>query len=203
MIAGIIRFLTGAQARWIDTLPLPADGLIPQRIYFANHTSNLDAPVIWAALPPGLRARTRPVAAADYWTRGPIRRFFANRVFRCVLIPRHGITAHHHPLAAIEPALADGCSLILFPEGTRAVEDDAELGTFKPGLWHLVRKHPQIELIPVYLENLNRILPKGEFILIPLLAVVSFGPALRIDEGEAKEGFLLRARAALEKLASR
>lgn len=201
MVAGVIRVVTGVQARWSNWESFNSAGPDRQRIYFANHNSNLDAPVIWAALPAPLRRRTRPVAAEDYWNRGPMRRLLARRVFRCVLIPRHNLSAHHHPLQTIEPALDEGCSLILFPEGTRAIDDDAGIGEFKPGLWHLARRHPELELVPVHLENLNRILPKGEFIPVPLLGAVTFGEGLHVQENETKEQFLRRARAAIEALA--
>jgi 1-acyl-sn-glycerol-3-phosphate acyltransferase len=200
MVAGLIQFLTGAQARWRGIDPLRADGSVPQRVYFANHASNLDAPVIWASLPKPLRRATRPVAARDYWAATPIRRHLANNVFHCVLIERQKVSARNNPLAAMEEALAGGSSLILFPEGTRTTDDEGEMATFKPGLWHLAKKNPQVELVPVYLENLNRILPKGEFILIPLLAAVTFGAAMRIEEGEEKMDFLKRAKSAVEQL---
>ena len=194
MIAGLIRLLTGVRARWIGCEPDAR-----QRIYFANHTSNLDLPVIWASLPDEVRARVRPIAAQDYWERGPLRRWLAHRVFRAVLIARTGITAANNPLTAMEAALTEGASLVIFPEGMR--NQDEELKPFKAGLWHLARKHPGIELVPVHLENLNRILPKGEVILIPLLAQVRFGAPLAAIAGEDKEAFLARARAAVIALA--
>ena len=194
MIAGLIRLITGVRARWIGCEPVAG-----QRIYFANHTSNLDLPVIWASLPDELRARVRPIAAQDYWERGPLRRWLAHRVFHAVLIARTHITAANNPLVAMEAALAEGASLVIFPEGTRNQED--ELKPFKAGIWHLAQKHPTIELVPVHLENLNRILPKGEVILIPLLAQVRFGAPLPRIDGEAKEAFLARARAAVMALA--
>lgn len=194
MIAGLIRLITGVRARWIGCEPVAG-----QRIYFANHTSNLDLPVIWASLPDELRARVRPIAAQDYWERGPLRRWLAHRVFHAVLIARTHITAANHPLVAMEAALAEGASLVIFPEGMRNQED--ELKPFKAGIWHLARQHPEIELVPVHLENLNRILPKGEVILIPLLAQVRFGAPLARIDGEAKEAFLARARAAVMALA--
>lgn len=194
MIAGLIRLLVGARARWLGCDPVPR-----QRIYFANHTSNLDLPVIWASLPDELRARVRPVAAEDYWGRGPLRRWLARRL-RAVLIPRSGITAANNPLIAMEAALAEGASLVIFPEGTRNAEDG--LKPFKAGLWHLARRHPEVELVPVHLENLNRILPKGEVILIPLLAQVRFGAPMAPVPDEEKAAFLARARDAVAALAA-
>src|SRR6478752_4790271 len=145
MVAGLIRLITGAQARWSGIDPIQADGTVPSRIYFANHASNLDAPVIWASLPAELRQKTRPVAARDYWDRGGIRRWLATSIFRVVLIERKNPTARSNPLAAMEEALDAGESLIIFPEGGRGTDDDGEMMEFKPGLWHLARKHPDAE----------------------------------------------------------
>ena len=202
MTAGLIRLITGAQARWAGVGPVEPDGTIPQRIYFANHSSHLDAPVIWASLPSELRRRTRPVAAKDYWDRGAIRRRLASDVFRAVLIERNKVTAHSDPLGPLEEALDAGDSLILFPEGTRTDDEGGEMSPFKPGLWHLARKHTDVQLVPVHLENLNRILPKGEFILVPLLAAVTFGAPIRPEEGEDKAAFLERARRCVESMAT-
>jgi 1-acyl-sn-glycerol-3-phosphate acyltransferase len=203
LVAGLIRLVTGARARWAGLAPAPDSGPTPKRIYFANHTSNLDAPVIWASLPAELRRKTRPVAARDYWDGGGIRRWLATRIFRVVLIERKNVTARTNPLASMEAALDAGESLILFPEGGRGTDDDGEMNDFKPGLWHLARKHPDAELVPVYLENLNRILPKGDFLLIPLQAAVTFGAPIKPLEGEEKPVFLARARDAVAALARR
>lgn len=194
MIAGLIRLLTGAQARWVGCAPDPV-----QRIYFANHTSHLDFPVIWASLPPALRQMARPVAARDYWEATRLRRYLARDVFRAIMIDRNA-AGHDNPLRPMEEALAAGDSLIIFPEGTRAVDEDAGLGPFKSGLYHLAQRYPDVQLVPVHLENLNRILPKGEYILIPLLAAVSFGAPIRLLPDEDKQAFLDRARALVAKL---
>lgn len=202
MIAATIRFLTGAHGRWIGTDPVAPDGSVPQRVYFANHQSNLDAPVIWSSLPARLRRRTRPVAAQDYWNARPVRRFLSKRVFRCVLIERKKVSKSSNPLAAMEAALTEGDSLIIFPEGTRSLDDDGAMNEFKPGIYHLGRKFPHLQFVPVYLENLNRILPKGEFLPAPVLAAVTFGPALTMVDGEQKAAFLARAKSALQALQS-
>jgi 1-acyl-sn-glycerol-3-phosphate acyltransferase len=200
MIAALIRLCTGAQARWVGIDPADESGAVPQRIYFANHSSNLDAPVIWAALPSELRARTRPVAARDYWDKTAIRRHLATKVFRAVLIERAKVTVSNNPLVAMEAALDAGDSLIIFPEGTRTMDDEGEMGDFRPGLWHLARKHPNVQLVPVHLENLNRILPKGDFILVPLLAAVTFGAPIALADNESKAEFLARAKQAVAAL---
>ena len=190
LLAFFVRLLTGATAAWSGCSPEAR-----QRLYFANHTSNLDAVVIWAALPPEMRQRTRPVAARDYWTAGPVRRHLANRVFHAVLIERKKPTAHDNPLEQMVEALGTTDSLILFPEGTR--NSGAEPGAFKGGLFHLARRRPDVEFIPVYLENMNRILPKGELVAVPLLGKVRFGAAVALGDGETKEAFLHRCRQAV------
>ena len=192
MIATLIRIIAGAQARWIGCAPVAV-----QRIYFANHSSHLDFPVIWASLPDALRARTRPVAARDYWDASRLRRYLANDVFRAVMIDRKRSAGHDNPLLPMEQAIEAGDSLIIFPEGTRKVDEDADLAPFKAGLYNLARRYPRLELVPVHLVNLNRILPKGELILVPLLAAVRFGTPIRPLADETKEEFLQRARSAV------
>lgn len=195
-IALLIRLLTGAQARWLGCTPDDPS----QRIYFANHTSNLDGPTIWATLPPSIQKRTRPVAAEDYWGAGPVRRWLAVRQLNSLLIPRTGVTRANNPLRRMGKALDEGNSLILFPEGTRSSSPVPRLGPFRPGLFHLARKHPHVQCVPVYLENLNRILPKGEFLVVPVIAAVTFGAPLYLRPSETKESFLRRAHDAVEAL---
>ena len=55
--------------------------------------------------------------------------------------------------------LERGQSLVIFPEGTRGSGE--EIAPFKSGLFHLARRFPEAELVPVYLDNLARIMPKG------------------------------------------
>lgn len=194
--AALVRLFTGVQARWIGCVPEAK-----QRIYFGNHVSNLDGPVIWASLPDPLRRTTRPVAARDYWLGGPLRRWLARDVLNAVLIERKHITRENNPMVDMEAAIDAGASLIIFPEGRRQDDEDGGLLPFKPGIWHLARRRPEIELVPVHLENLNRILPRGDFIYVPLMAAASFGAPLHLEEGEEKSAFLERCRAAVAALA--
>ena len=189
------RLITGVQARWVGCGPVPV-----QRIYYANHASHGDFVLIWSVLPPTLRQQTRPVAGADYWLTGSLRRFIARNVFRAVLIDRERPRLNGGPIAAMADALDEGASLILFPEGTRNMTD-ATLLPFKSGLHHLASRRPDIELVPVWLANLNRVLPKGEVVPIPLLCSVTFGAPLKLAPDETRAAFLARAETALHALA--
>lgn len=191
IIIGAIRLLTGAQAYWRGCAPNAA-----QRIYFANHASHGDFVLLWASLPPWLRRRTRPVAGADYWSKDVLRRFLGGKVFRAVLIDRERREDSPDPVQQMALALAHGDSLILFPEGTRNTTD-AVLLPFKSGLFHLATQVPQAELVPVWMNNLGRVMPKGQFIPVPLLCTVTFGPPLARIDGEDKTAFLARARQAM------
>jgi 1-acyl-sn-glycerol-3-phosphate acyltransferase len=193
-LAALARLISGASAHWVEP---PTDAR--QRVYFSNHTSHLDFVVIWSALPPALRARTRPVAGADYWRRGALRRYLATRVFDAILIDRAGGASSPGEAARSIEAIAEGMgdrgSIIVFPEGTRSL--DGEVRPFKSGLYHLCRMKPGLELVPVYLANMNRILPKGEVLPVPMLGRVVFGAPLRMQPDEKKAAFLARAREAL------
>ncbi|HTV79725.1 MAG TPA: lysophospholipid acyltransferase family protein [Steroidobacteraceae bacterium] len=186
---GLVRLLVGAYARWVGCQPQDI-----QRLYFANHTSHIDTLALWSALPLALRGRTRPVAARDYWGSG-LRRYLATRVLRAVLIDRTRGEPTTDPLEPLIAALRQGDSLILFPEGTRGRE--AVPGPFRSGLYRLAQQFPTVELIPVYLENLNRAMPKGAFIPIPITCTVRFGAPLAVGAAESREDFLARARAAV------
>jgi 1-acyl-sn-glycerol-3-phosphate acyltransferase len=194
-LALLARFLSGASVRWIDSQPDTC-----QRVYFANHTSHLDAIVIWSALPQEVRALTRPVAAKDYWTAGPIRRYISNRMFNAILIDRTDIKVHHNPVDMMIQEIGQTYSLIVFPEGGRAEGADPDVGEFKSGLYYLCKRRPDLELIPVHIDNMNRILPRGEVLPVPMLSCISFGPPLWLENREPKMQFLERARQAVRRL---
>ena len=188
------RSVTGARSLWLGCTPEPV-----QRIYFANHSSHGDFVLLWASLPPALRKLTRPVAGADYWQSSPLRRYIINRVFNGVLVDRQRKTPDANPLQPMLEALENGDSLIIFPEGTRNLEDG--LLPFKSGLYHLAKSYPHAELVPVWIANLNRVMPKGRVLPLPLLCTTSFGTPLHLGSDELKEQFLLRSREALLALA--
>jgi 1-acyl-sn-glycerol-3-phosphate acyltransferase len=193
-VAALARLASGPSVRCAEDRPCRG-----QCIYFANHSSHLDFVVLWAVLPKDLRARTRPVAARDYWESSRLRHYMATRVFRAVLIDRAGglgqLRAQMDQLITV---LDSGDSLIIFPEGTRGFS--GEIGSFRGGLDYLARQRPDVDLIPVHLHNLQRIMPKGEFLPVPQLSCISFGARLHPRDGEPKAAFLARAREAVVSL---
>lgn len=189
LITGGAQLLTNPRTRWLGCGPDAR-----QRIYYSNHTSHLDFVLLWSALPPRLRTRTRPVAASDYWDRVTLRRYMIHRVFRGILVHRNE-TEKQKSFAPMLEALGRQDSLIVFPEGTR--RSGEELGCFKSGLFHLAQARPEIDLIPVWIGNSSRVLPKGSYLPLPLLCSVTFGGPLHIAPEEEKAAFLNRLRRSL------
>lgn len=194
-IALFARIVTGVRANWLGCMPQAEP-----RIYFANHSSHADFVLIWASFPPSLRQSLRPVAGADYWLKNKLRQFLGEKVFHAVLIDRNPDTRTTDPIQQMALALTEQASLLVFPEGTRNTGEE-KLLPFKSGLYHLSAAMPAIELVPVWIENLNRVMPKGEVIPIPLLCTVTFGQPLTLHHGEEKTAFLNRCRDALLSLA--
>ena len=186
------RLMSGATVRWVECQPDTC-----QRVYFANHTSHLDALVLWSSLPKQVRTLTRPVAAKDYWESGAVRRHIA-KVFNAILIDRKKIKVHQSPVDMMIREIGDTHSLIVFPEGSRNTE--GTMGDFKSGLYYLGKKRPDLELVPVYIDNLNRVLPRGEFLPVPLLSCITIGEPMWLERGEPKADFLKRARDAISRL---
>jgi 1-acyl-sn-glycerol-3-phosphate acyltransferase len=197
-IVWLVRTLVGAYPHWVGASPSAN-----QRIYFANHSSHMDTVVLWAALPAALRANTRPVAARDYWGVGGVRQQIAEEELHVVMVERRGpdpsANAPAATLAPLREALEHGYSLILFPEGTRNPQQLP--APFRSGLYHLAEAFPQVELVPVYIENLHRSMPKGKLLPVPIICTVRFGAPVERRAGEEKAAFLERARAAVVALA--
>jgi 1-acyl-sn-glycerol-3-phosphate acyltransferase len=189
LIAFIARLVTGAQGHWKGCPPKAE-----QRIYFANHQSHLDWVLIWAALPLELRAVTRPIAARDYWTAGRFKHWLTQAVFNAVYVSRQR-SEDQDPLEPLVEALSHGDSLVIFPEGTRS--NQGLPMPFKSGLYHLAEQFPQVQLIPAWIDNVQRVMPKGEVVPVPILCTVTFGAPLQLQPGEDKRAFLERARDAV------
>ena len=185
----IVRLITGAQGHWKGCPPKAE-----QRIYFANHQSHLDWVMIWAALPRDLRVTTRPIAARDYWTSSRFKEWLTTEVFHAVYVSRQR-TDDQDPLGPLVEALANGDSLVIFPEGTRSNKPEPQ--AFKSGIYHLAEQFPAVQLIPAWIDNVQRVMPKGEVVPVPILCTVTFGAPLQLAPGEDKREFLARTRQAV------
>lgn len=264
LLAFLARLITGAQGHWYGSPPKAE-----QRIYFANHQSHIDLVMIWAALPQELRSITRPIAARDYWTNSPLKRWITTEVFNAIYVERGGsaplpadlsapppaaapttnvtrervepsFDATPSPAAsAIQPAdraqaqlplesgansaaaqalpeaerltpgtpeamlplqplidaLQSGDSIIIFPEGTRGHTGEPQ--KFKSGLYTLATMFPEVVLVPAWIDNVQRVMPKGEVVPVPILCSVTFGAPIKVEDGEERRPFLDRAREAV------
>ena len=188
-LLGLVRLLTGAQARWYGCPPNAE-----QRIYFANHQSHADLVMIWAALPQELRSITRPIAARDYWTKSRFREWITTAVFNAVYVDR-ARTGEQDPLEPLIQALQAGDSIIIFPEGTRGHAEEPQ--PFKAGLYNLALRFPEVVLVPAWIDNVQRVMPKGEVVPVPILCSVTFGAPVKLEPGEDRHAFLARARDAV------
>ena len=188
-LLGLIRALTGAQARW-QGCPPKAE----QRIYFANHQSHADLVLMWAALPEELRSITRPIAAKDYWTKTRFKQWITTAVFNAIYVDR-AKTGDQDPLEPLMDALGNGDSIILFPEGTRGNQEEPQ--KFKSGLYNLAHKFPDVVLVPAWINNVQRVMPKGEVVPVPILCSVTFGTPIALGPEESRSDFLTRARDAV------
>ncbi len=189
ILAFLARLITGAQGHWYGSPPKAE-----QRIYYANHQSHFDWVLIWASLPRDLRAQTRPIAARDYWTSSPLKHWITREIFNAVYVSRVR-TADEDPLEPLVEALKNGDSLVIFPEGTRGNKGEPQ--AFKAGLFHLAEQFPDVQLIPTWIDNVQRVMPKGEVVPVPILCSVTFGAPIQVQPGEDKRVFLARARDAV------
>lgn len=185
------KALTGARMLWIGCAPAATT-----RVYYGNHNSHGDFALIWACMPDDLRTRTRPVAGSDYWLKGKLRTYVAQRVIRAVLIDRNRETRTEDPIEQMAQVIDHGDSLIVFPEGTRNTTEEALL-PFKSGIYHLAHARPETEFVPVWIENARRVMPKGKLLPLPLLCTLTVGAPVRLGAGEEKDAFVARTRDAL------
>lgn len=190
-IVATAKIVTGARSFWHS--PPQA---VPT-VYFANHNSHADFGLVWATLPPELRYQTRPVAGADYWLSSPLKRFVGVDVVNALMIAREGSKVReNNPMRQMAATLEAGESLIMFPEGTRNMSEELLL-PIKAGIFHLARACPHVRFVPVWIENLQRVLPKGVLVPVPIACTVRYGHPLEFVPGVSKVEFLAQVRKAL------
>lgn len=146
-----------------------------QIILVANHNSHLDTMVLMTLFPFSKKKQIRPVAAMDYFLTSRFRSWFVQKIIQIVPISREIKSVRTDPLGSCSEALKQGHSLILYPEGTRGQPEKLE--QFRAGIAHLVKRFPDIPVVPVFLHGLGKALPKGEFLLVPFYCDIFVGDA--------------------------
>ncbi len=184
----------GTNVRRQEKLPTCGPAII-----VANHNSHLDVFALMNVLGSGRLGCTRPVAAADYFMTRPLRRWFATQIVGIIPIDRTNVKRERgkHPLDPISEAIDSGCIVLLFPEGTRG--EPEKRATFKSGIAHLAKRHPEVPITPVFLHGLGKALPKGEALLVPFFCDLFVGDA--IDGSLPKQDLMLALGESMKSLA--
>lgn len=205
MFKHISRFSLRA---FILSLATPrVQGMVPKydqgpTVFYANHKSLADFLLLWAVLPAQVRRNTRIVAAEDFWQKNPLRRWISQNVFQAVMVKRPGeggVCKETGQLRTVLRPLREGKNLILFPEGQRNKTDQVLL-PFQQGLYAISKVMPQVKLRPVWLANVDRLLPHQSRVPLPYACGVTFGGPLDILDGEPQNDFESRASQELIRL---
>jgi 1-acyl-sn-glycerol-3-phosphate acyltransferase len=165
-------------------------------VLVANHSSHLDTLSLLSLFPLRRLRRLRPCAAADYFERNRLVSLLSHTFFNILPIARVDIRPEDHPIRRMREALERGDSLLLFPEGTRGA--GGEIGPLRSGVAYLAEQVAGLKVVPAWLENMGRALPKGEFLPVPFFCEVRIGAPLALSG--TREEMLESLRLALEDL---
>jgi 1-acyl-sn-glycerol-3-phosphate acyltransferase len=168
----------------LDRLPRGAS------IVMANHSSNLDPPVLIPLLPGRvviyLKASLMRIPVLGY----------AMRLAGFIPVVRGGsVEAAKATSAAAQRELDQGSCLVLFPEGTRS--QSGSLLPFKRGPFFLAMESGA-PVVPVTIAGATRMLPKGSTSLRSGTVTVTFHPPLYPADYSEKEELMAAVRSAIE-----
>lgn len=193
VVRPLALIVLGMNVRHRQRLPVEGPALV-----VANHNSHLDALILMTLWPMSKLGRVRPVAAADYFFRFRVLKWFALRVIGIVPVNRNVRAMRVDPLARIGQALERGDIVILFPEGRRG--EPEKLEEFKTGVAHLAKRFPQVPVTPIYMHGLGKALPHGEALLVPFFCDVFVGGAMHWC-GD-RDTFMTRLNSCMKELAA-
>jgi 1-acyl-sn-glycerol-3-phosphate acyltransferase len=170
------------------------DGLAGPVLFVSNHASHLDAPLLLCSLPPAWRSKTAVGAASDYFFDARWRALGTALVFSTFPVDRYG-----GGTATAGRLLAEGWSLVLFPEGTRS--SDGWMQRFKHGSARLALEHG-VPIVPLAIRGSYAAMPKGRSWPRPGRPPVSvrFGPPVWPDAEGGHRVTSQRASAAVARL---
>jgi 1-acyl-sn-glycerol-3-phosphate acyltransferase len=189
-----VTLFIGLRTRGLENVPKKGPFVL-----VANHSSHLDTVCLLSLFPLRRLREIRPVAAADYFDRNRIVSAFSRTLFNILPIPRKDFTEENHPVRRMRDAIDQGYSLIVFPEGTRGSGE--ELGKFRTGVARAVEGERSVAVVPAYLVNMGRSLPKGEWFPIPFFCEVRIGRPMLL-EGKDYQEKVAAVEAAVRRLAA-
>ncbi|MBO0719525.1 MAG: 1-acyl-sn-glycerol-3-phosphate acyltransferase [Blastocatellia bacterium] len=171
LIRPLLALFIGCRVRGRNWLP-PSGPFV----LIANHASHLDTICLLSLFQLTRLREIQPVAAADYFESNRLIAWFSRTCFNILPIPRHNLSPRNNPVRRMLAQLQVGKSLIIFPEGTRGQGSD--IAPFRPGVVHLLELMPGLPIVPAYLVNSGRCLPKGECFPVPFFCEIHLGPPL-------------------------
>lgn len=192
IVRPLVLIVIGLNVRHCERIPMNGPAIV-----VSNHNSHLDTLVLMTLLPWSMLHLLRPVAARDYFLRTRLLAWFALNIMHIIPLDRQVADRKQDPLAACSEALQNGEILILFPEGSRG--DPEQLGTFKTGIAHLAKRHPDVPITPFFLHGLGKTLPKGEAVLVPFFCDVFVGEP--IEWSGDRQSFMTNLEIAITTLA--
>ena len=165
-------------------------GLDGPVVFAANHLSHMDVPVILLALPGRWRARVAPAILKEFfkahffpadhtwrqWFTNSLNYYLAALYFNGFPLPQREAGARQ-TLKYIGELAGDGWSVLIFPEGVRSATGDIK--PFRPGVG-MIASRLDLQVIPVRIDGVDRMLPTGSHFIRPARVRVAFGRPLRL-----------------------
>ena len=164
-----IKLMIGVSVHGGEYLPLSGPAIL-----VANHNSHLDTLVLMSLYSSFKITHIHPMAAADYFCNTPFKRFVFQKMIGIIPIKRNPFLQMHQDIfSQAKSALKQKEILILFPEGTRGINN--HLQDFKTGIAHLTQGFPKVPVIPIFIHGTDKALPKNEGLLVPFITDVYIG----------------------------
>lgn len=168
-----------------------------QFILIANHNSHMDTMAIMSAMPSRYIHKVHPIAARDFFGGSLFKKILMRYLVNATLIKRDREDPENDPIDSMDKMLKKSRSLILFPEGSRGIS--GVMAKFKKGLGYLIQRNPEINVIPVYLDNVYKTLPRGKNLILPYNCSIKFGDPIQFKSMEMDD-ILLSSEKAMQKL---